>query len=110
MQRPLPPLPRNQALSSTTFKLPPLDGSLNVAQMWDWHYENSPDHPLFVYSDDAGNLSTLYMKDVIPVVHRAGWMVRTFFKSGLQGPSKRPVVGILASSGTLLEPYSSSLD
>lgn len=99
MQIPLPPLPQNQALNSTTFKLPPLDGTLNFSQMWDWHYENSPNHPVFVFADDVGSLTTLRIRDVVPAVHRAGWMVRTFFRQGLQGSSKRPLVGFLASSG-----------
>ena len=71
MQLPLPPLPRTQGLSSPTFKLPPLDGSLILPHVWDWHYETSPDHPVMVYSDDDGSTTIIRMKEVVHAIHRA---------------------------------------
>ncbi|KAJ7798343.1 hypothetical protein B0H13DRAFT_1933686 [Mycena leptocephala] len=33
--------PSTQALRSPTFKAPPLDGSLTIAQIYDWHFQNT---------------------------------------------------------------------
>ncbi|KAJ7096117.1 hypothetical protein C8R44DRAFT_813206 [Mycena epipterygia] len=41
-----------QGLSSSTFKPPPLDGSLLLPDVFDHHAQHSPDHPLFVYAED----------------------------------------------------------
>ena len=95
MQLPLPTLPQTQALSSPTFKRPPLDGSVILPHVWDWHHDNSPDHPVIVYSDDTGQNTIIRMREVIRAIHRAAKHVRALFPSG----GRRPVVGILAASG-----------
>lgn len=51
---PIEPLPLNQALSSGTFQPPPLDGSLTLPEIYDWHLEHSPEHQLFAYTDSFG--------------------------------------------------------
>ncbi|THV08176.1 acetyl-CoA synthetase-like protein [Dendrothele bispora CBS 962.96] len=38
------------ALPSAKFTPPPLDGSLTVMQMLDWHYTYNPSYPLFLYA------------------------------------------------------------
>lgn len=95
----LPPFPRTQALSSTTFRPPPLDGSLTVPELYDWHYEHSPHHPLFIYSDEDGSATTIYWPEATKAVHRAGHLVRKYAQEK-PAPSKRPVFAILAGSGT----------
>lgn len=95
----LPALHRTQCLTSPTFRLPPLDGSLLVSEIFDWHYEHSPDHPMFRY-DDAGTTKTLNWSDFIPAVHRASrFLLNAFNLSVLREPSDRPVIGILTNSG-----------
>ena len=94
------PPPRNQCLSSTTFTLPPLDGSLTVQQMYDWHYDHSPEHPVFEYAEDDGSITTIRMKEVVPAIHRAGRLVISHFTAHTPTPTKKPVIAMLAASGT----------
>ena len=93
----LPPIPKTQALTSTTFRPPPLDGSLTIPELYDWHYENSPDHPLFIYSDDDGEVTTIKWPQAVRAVHRAGHMARELARQN-QLPT-RPVFAILAGNG-----------
>ncbi|KAI0091717.1 hypothetical protein BDY19DRAFT_904330 [Irpex rosettiformis] len=92
----LPPIPRVQALHSTTFQPPPLDGSLTVSEAQDWHYEHSPNHPLFVYSDGNGINTTILWSDAVPAIHRAGYLVREIAQKNKY--TSRPIFGILASN------------
>ena len=96
----LPPFPRTQALSSSTFRPPPLDGSLTVPELYDWHYENSPHHPLFIYSDEDGSVSTIYWPEATKAVHRAGRLATRLVSEGRPRGSSRPVLAILAGNGT----------
>src|ERR1700743_2036418 len=94
----IPPLPNSQALSSITFKKPVLDGSMTLPEIYDWHYINSPNHPLFVYSDDLDNVQTIVFYEAVRAIHKVARLVRSqlpveFRKSG------RPTVAILSSSG-----------
>ncbi|KAJ7244352.1 hypothetical protein C8J57DRAFT_1725733 [Mycena rebaudengoi] len=61
--RSLPPPPQTQALSSSTFTSPPLDGCLTIAEIYDWHFKNTPHHRLFVFAqkDDTIPYFTLIM-------------------------------------------------
>lgn len=96
---PIRPPPCNQGLKSTTFKVPPLDGSLTLAQLYDWHYKNSPNHPVFEYADDDGKITTIRMSQVVPAIHRGARLVRAAFEARTPNRSGKPVIGILASSG-----------
>lgn len=93
----LPPIPRIQRLNSTTFCQPPLDGSLTVSDAQDCHYEHSPNHPLFVYSDDSGKNITIPWSEFVPAMHRAGRLVQEIARE--DDHIERPVFGILASNG-----------
>lgn len=96
----LPPVPRTQALTSTSFCPPPLDGSLSVPELYDWHYTNSPNHPLFVYSDTDGGTVTITWKEVVRAVHDIGRKVRILAQERIAVEPSRHVFAILASSGT----------
>lgn len=98
---PIKPPPMNQALSPGTFAPPPSDGSLYVHELFDWHYEHSPDHPVFQYANDDGSIATLAMSRVAPAIHRAGRFVQSIIAAQGVNVLKRTVVGILAASGTL---------
>lgn len=107
---PIPPTPHTQALSSTTFQVPPLDGSLTIAEMWDWNAEHSPEHPAFEYSDDDGHVTTIRWPEASRAMHRGGRLVKEFAATHPVASSRKPIVSILASSGksrpayTLLAP------
>ncbi|THH28009.1 hypothetical protein EUX98_g6169 [Antrodiella citrinella] len=95
---PWPPLPPSQALNSKTFRLPPLDGTLNVPELYDWHLEHTPNHPIFVYADDEGKEKLMYWPEASRAVHRAGRLVRSRLRK--DGP-KRPVVATLCAADTI---------
>lgn len=100
---PFPPLPQTQGNNSTTFKIPPLDGSLSVPEIYDWQAEHSPDHPLFEFAEDEGTIQTITWKEANKGVHRAGWYVQRLLEQGGQergnGKNQRPIIAILAASG-----------
>lgn len=96
----LPP-PATQGLNSTTFSPPPLDGSLTIPELVEWHYKRSANHPVFIYDDD-GSTKTIHWKDLYPAIHRAGRYVRKVFGfASPETPSDRPVIAILANVGEL---------
>ena len=96
---PIPPLPQTQAKNSTTFRVPPLDGSMMLPDIWDWHREYSPKHPVFVYTQDDGSERVLNWTDVGHGLHRAGLLVRSRLSVSSE---EKPVVAILAASGRQL--------
>lgn len=93
----IPPLPDTQVLSSSTFKKPPLDGSLMLPEIYDWHHDNSSDHPLFVYLDSQGDVKTILWPEAVRGVHRAARIVQSRIQPTIEG--KSGIVGILAASG-----------
>ena len=94
--QPLQPLPAGQAINSKTFRPPPLDGSLSLPEIYDWHLANTPHHPVFVYAEDDGTQKTIFWPTVARGMHRAGRIVRD--KLG-DNASARPVVAILCACG-----------
>lgn len=93
---PIPPIPNSQALSSKTFRVPPLDGSLLLPEIWDWHFEYSPNHPVFAYTEDDGTEKVLHWREVVPGIHRAGALMRSLLT---RSSESRPIVAILSASG-----------
>lgn len=101
MRLPYSPLPpRTQALTSETFNIPPLDGSLTVAQMLDWQAEHSPSHAMYEYVEDDGTVSKLKFPEVQRAVHRGAKLVKEVLSIGnvMQG-KKRTLVAIVANAG-----------
>lgn len=69
---------------------------MKIPEMYDWHLQNSPNHPLFVYVDDEGEERVISWATAARAVHRAGRIIQ----SRVKGADVRvPVVAILASSG-----------
>ncbi|GJE98661.1 acetyl-CoA synthetase-like protein [Phanerochaete sordida] len=67
------PVPTPPPKEGCTFQHPPIDGSLTVPELYDWHYEHNPTQPVFVYKDRERNeLVHLTYRDVVPAIHRAG--------------------------------------
>ena len=97
---PIPPPPPTQALSSRTFKPPPLDGSLSFVELYDWHLINNPDHPLFVYSDAEGAQRPILWPEAVRAVHNAGRLVRRMtVRPGEETVTTPKVIAILAAAG-----------
>ena len=99
----VPPPPQTQALSSTTFRPPPLDGSLTLSELYDWHGENTPNHPLFEYVelDDSESgqsiRNVIYWPQVRTAIHRVAKLVRE--RTGYNGSGTQPVLATVAASG-----------
>ncbi|KAJ7448015.1 hypothetical protein FB451DRAFT_1289566 [Mycena latifolia] len=100
--RSLPPAPQTQALSSLTFKPPPLDGSLSIGQIYDWHFQNTSNHRLFVYARQDGTIRTIFWPEAIHAVYVGAQILRDRF-SWVAGKAETPVVSILAASDAI--PY-----
>ncbi|KAH9931804.1 uncharacterized protein B0H18DRAFT_1093226 [Fomitopsis serialis] len=97
-----PPFAQTQGLSSSTFKRPPMDGSLTLPELYEWHAEHSPQQRVFVYSKDDGTVQTLYWSETVRAMHVGAQKIRTCmgWRPDMQG---HPVVGILSSSDSI--PY-----
>ena len=95
---PIPPLPNTQALESDTFRCPPLDGSFSLPEIYDWHYHNTPDHPLFVFADEANDNNFILWPQAVRAVHEAGRIVRSQVPRDDKQCSA-PVVAIVAAVG-----------
>lgn len=90
--------PQTQALSSKTFSPPPLDGSLTLPELYEWHLKNTPNHRLFVFSREHGGTRTILWPEAVGAVRTGARLVRRAmgWKSGMNDV---PVVAILAASG-----------
>ncbi|CAL1699337.1 unnamed protein product [Somion occarium] len=93
--------PNSQCLNSKTFRQPKLDGSLTMPEIWDWHLEHSPDHPLFIYSDDDGAEKTIYWPEGVRGIHRAGHIVRSLAQKEAPQDTKPKIFAVLALADTI---------
>ncbi|KAF8995095.1 hypothetical protein BDQ17DRAFT_1311142 [Cyathus striatus] len=92
--------PTYPVAEARNFKLPPLDSSLLLPEIYDWHLENNPLHSVFVFEDDDGEYKHLTYSDIVPAVHRAGRIIGKLVGVDVDDPSvrlKRPVA-IMAST------------
>ena len=96
----IPPPPPTQALNTTTFAPPPLDLSLTLAELIDFHRTHSPNHVVYVYEDAPGERKQIIFSTWIRAIHRAGRHVRDLFQlPEPQVGSAKPVISMLANSG-----------
>jgi len=79
MSERISPPPPTQALNTTTFLLPPLDLSLTVADIIDFHRIHSPNHIAYVYEDAPGERKRITFSAWVRAIHRAGRYVRDLF-------------------------------
>ncbi|KAJ7204502.1 hypothetical protein GGX14DRAFT_460740 [Mycena pura] len=94
-----PSLPPVHARASA-FKPPPLDGSLTMPQIYDWHLQNNPNHRLFVYARDDGSTRTICWREAVQAVHVGAKLLRDRF-GWVPGRPKSHIVAILAPSDTI---------
>ncbi|KAF7353828.1 Acetyl-CoA synthetase-like protein [Mycena venus] len=89
--------PTPQGLSSSTFRPPPVDGSLLLPEIFDHHGESSPNHPLFRYVDAEGVVKTITWSHAVQGFHKAAHITRQ--QVGIEPTDTlRPVVGIVAAA------------
>lgn len=95
---PLPPL----AYDFGKWKSPPLDGSLTVSELYDWHEEHNPDHPLFLYQHPAKLQKVqVPISEVVLASRRAARYVASLANINFSDHPK-PLIAILAWSGKLI--------
>ncbi|KAF9561000.1 acetyl-CoA synthetase-like protein [Agrocybe pediades] len=88
--------PKTQSLSSETFTPPPLDGSLTLPEIFDWHLQHSSSHPLYVYRQD-GHIRTILWPEAVRAVYAGVEFVRKAMDR-VPGVNTHQVVAILAPS------------
>ncbi|KAJ6471946.1 hypothetical protein C8R45DRAFT_1013633 [Mycena sanguinolenta] len=98
--RHLPPPPQTQARNSLSFIPPPLDGSLTITQIYDWHFQNTPNHRLFVYTRKDGSIQTIHWPEAVHAVYVGARILGKRF-NWVPGRAENAVVAILASSDTI---------
>ncbi|KAF9556700.1 acetyl-CoA synthetase-like protein [Agrocybe pediades] len=89
--------PKTQTLSSKTFTPPPLDGSLTLPEIFDWHLQYSSAHPLYVYRLQDGHIRTISWPEAVRAVYRGVGLVRKAM-DWVPGMDTYQVVAILAPS------------
>ncbi|KAH9889266.1 acetyl-CoA synthetase-like protein [Cubamyces lactineus] len=92
--------------SESTFKYPPLDHTLSVPGLYEYHAKNSPDHPAFTYASVTGVPRDIPYAEVwarIGVVAKliSEHQPRLPDSGTLEGAGSCPVIGIVALSDTL---------
>jgi hypothetical protein len=94
-------LPQTQALNSKTFQIPPalVDESLALPELYDWHSENSPSHPLFVFEERPGSIRAILWPEAVRAIHRAAYRVSSVIERDVSSNNRSPVIAILAASG-----------
>ncbi|KAK0216122.1 hypothetical protein IW262DRAFT_1449678 [Armillaria fumosa] len=93
----IPPPPHKQAVESTTFRTPPIDGSFSLQQMYDWHLQYSPNHRLFVYAREDGSVRTICWPEAVAAIYTGARLM----KSLVPYNDKPPVIAILTMSDTI---------
>ena len=85
------------------FQRPPLDGNLSIADIYDWHEDHNPNHPIFVYATGilGGDVNRVSYSQFSNAYHRAGFLFAGLFGIDPYGALDHyPVVGILSTAGT----------
>ncbi|KAL0569048.1 hypothetical protein V5O48_012925, partial [Marasmius crinis-equi] len=99
---PLPP--QTQGLvKNTAFRTPPVDGSLSLAQIYDWQARNSPNHRLFVFSDNDGGVRNITWKEAVAAIYTGARSLRSRMQmKGIVATKHRvPVVAILSTADAI---------
>lgn len=102
---PTPPRRVHALKPGCGFTIPPLDGSLCVPEVFDFHYEHNPDHPVFSYAElKTGRLVDIPYGEFVPAAHRAARRIAESTKIDIYAiePESAPVIAILADSGNLI--------
>ena len=101
MRVPFPPLERRtQGITSDTFKVPPLDGSLTIPEIFDWQAEQSPYHPVYEYAEEDGSIVSLNYIEVRRAIHRGACLVEDALSASVSPRgNKRSIVAIVSNAG-----------
>ncbi|KAJ7803408.1 hypothetical protein B0H14DRAFT_2463681 [Mycena olivaceomarginata] len=84
-----------QGQSSSTFKPPPVDGSLLIPDVLEYNAQHSPQHPLFVYAEGDRTVKTITWSQAVKAFRQVAHITRMGVPVA-EGESAAPVVAILA--------------
>ncbi|PGH23913.1 hypothetical protein AJ80_01975 [Polytolypa hystricis UAMH7299] len=88
-----------QGKSSLTFTRPPLDGSLNIAMLVDWHARHSPNHTWAVFPKGPGEeLQHVTWRHLSYATQKVAALLQKEIQAE---PKSIPVVAVLANRDTL---------
>lgn len=103
-----------QGVSSRTFHAPELGHGLSVPGLYEYHAKHSPDHPVFCYVNvESGVLYNITYSEVWGYIQSAAKLVQSRIANAKDCGSlpvdsssahARPVIAILAQSGTMPVP------
>lgn len=101
---PLPLPPPTQALSSTTFRPPPLDGSLTLPEIYEYNFLHNGDHAMFVYDEgeligEESQIKRINWREAGRAVHNAARYLRSGTQTDRAAGHKRPVVALIGVFG-----------
>lgn len=96
-----------QGIDSATFARPLFGRPWTIPELYLYHAQSSPAHPLFIYAEDNGTLRTICYPEAFCAIIRAAILVRSCRRrqeerDSKQESAKRAVFGILATAGTLI--------
>uniref|UniRef100_A0A0W0G571 Putative acetyl-CoA synthetase-like protein n=1 Tax=Moniliophthora roreri TaxID=221103 RepID=A0A0W0G571_MONRR len=90
------------ASASSNFKMPPLDGSLKLPEIYDWHLENNPGQTLFMYESAPVGYTHLTYREIVPASHRAAERIASAMSINLNDISDdTPPVAVVATTDTV---------
>ncbi len=89
-----------QGVTSTTWTAPPFFGDLTIPELYAFHAEKSPNHPVIAFDEENGSIRTLTYTDVFRGIRKAAGFVSRVVPH--HPASERHVVGILAIAGERL--------
>ncbi|EPQ51233.1 acetyl-CoA synthetase-like protein [Gloeophyllum trabeum ATCC 11539] len=94
-------IPQTQGLNSRTFRVAPFNEErLTLPQVYEWHLQNSPEHPIFVYYCHENHVvRTIRMKELVHGMYRAAAYIGPSTRS--EDTERAQVVGILAASDSI---------
>ncbi|OCH89652.1 acetyl-CoA synthetase-like protein [Obba rivulosa] len=96
-----------QGANSSTWHRPALDGSLTLPELYAWHAEHSPEHPLFVHADDEKKLHHIYYPEAFRAIRKAAQFSRGQYTrvedeyNRHQTSQDQHVIGILANTDSI---------
>ncbi|KAJ2971705.1 hypothetical protein NUW54_g12443 [Trametes sanguinea] len=88
-----------QGANSTTWTPPPFYGSMTIPELYAFHAEKSPEHPIFAYHDEQGEVHKLRYKEVFPAIRKAASFVARHVPSP-KDDAKDSILGVLAVAGS----------
>ncbi|KIY43206.1 acetyl-CoA synthetase-like protein [Fistulina hepatica ATCC 64428] len=100
----MPPIPNLDVLRKA-YKAAPLDGSLSVPQIYDWHREHNTRHPVFLYHIVEGGIGeneVLTYGHLVPAAYEAGRYVSRLTGVPIDpGVKSKPVIAVMAMSDSI---------